>query len=188
MHDTIFIDQTVEDHLKKFKTIIPKTRKIEYLVIHNTLEPTIKDWHEDHGAENILSYWYANTPSDWEKRLGTQYIISPPGKVYRIGALDTWTNGNSTSASNRNGIGFELVGDFRKGYEQPTPAQLHTIFGLVGGFMHYLHLSVDTIHYHGEFNKSKALTCPGDDFISKEDFKKRALAGEAWVVQQYPNH
>lgn len=173
----------IEKHIKSLKI----TRNIDKLQIHQMDLPDYDCWEQDlkrwgDNAElnrtNSLDEYGKRT---WNYSDGQGRFIAQHFNVFPNGHVTTGRNINSTPIGikgwNTGAICIEIYGDFDKGKDNMTKAQMQSIIALYGSLAKKLNIPINDKHirchcwftsggsYLGGYYPSKsAKTCPGEEF------------------------
>lgn len=136
-------------------------RAIDAIILHCSATPEGKEFHV-----SDIDRWHKE--QGW-KCVGYHYIITLDGKVERGRSLDE--TGAHCVGHNVGSIGICYIGgctkDNKNAKDTRTKAQKNTMYQLVDDLLNHLHLTINNVRCHNQYDKKKA--CPS---FSIDTFKK----------------
>ncbi|TFE27519.1 peptidoglycan recognition family protein [Cohnella luojiensis] len=161
--------------LQEFLVVLDQSvKKVRFngIHVHATWRPTIQDYREAKDKESLIqAMWRFHTGTRKFTDIAQHVTIDPDGYIWEGRSL--LTSPASTydhNDSDNDGVHpfmFEMIGNFDRGAEVLTGAQLETTLGLCRGIMTRWKLGLPDIRFHREMQSGK--TCPGSG-IDKAKF------------------
>ena len=142
----------------------------KFVVVHNTFEPNLVNWHDASGEErmeNLVTYY-----RDEEKWSAGPHIFAADDSIWVFTPLTV--PGVHSPSWNRVSWGVEMVGNYDvEAFDSGAGAKVRANAVSALAILHArLSLDSSTIRFHKEDPKTTHKCCPGEN-VSKPDLVKR---------------